>query len=147
MARRNFVARGRFPGNRSANTIVSDYKRFVGIVESEVFRIMQHAADMTLEATLPFVPIEYGGLRQSGRAEAVRTARGVVARVSFGGEDVSVGITPNTPAGVVDYAIVVNYDLTKTHTTGESMFMEKGALTSKQAVDEYIKSELKKLKP
>ncbi len=147
MARRTFVARGQFPGNRSINTIVSDYKAFIGVVESEMLRIMQTAADMTLEATLPFVPEEYGGLRESGRAEAVETPKGVVARVSFGGPDAAVTPTPNAPTGYVNYAAVVNYDITRTHPVGQSLFMEKGALESKDEVDAYIKSELMKIAP
>jgi hypothetical protein len=146
MARRNFVARGQFPGNRSVNTIVSDYKKFVGVVESEVFRIMQTVAEMTLEATLPFVPEQYGGLRESGRAEAIQTPKGVMARVSFGGVDAPVTPTPNAPTGFVNYAAIVNYDITKEHPVGESLFMEKGALNSKDEVDAYIKSELRKIK-
>ena len=147
MARRTFAARGQFPGNRSINTILSDYKRFVGVVEEEALRIMQTAAEMTLEATLPFVPVQYGGLRESGKAEAVKTPKGIVARVSFGGEDTPVTPTPNAPQGYVNYAAVVNYDLEKHHNVGEAMFLEKGAFHSKQEVDEYIKSELRKVKP
>ncbi len=147
MPRRSSFARGQFPGTRSINTIVSDYKKFVNVVEAEALRIFQTAADMTLEATLPFVPVQFGGLRESGKAEAVYTDRGIVARVSFGGDENPVTPTPNAPAGIVKYAAVVNYDIEREHANGESLFMEKGVESSRQEVDAYIKAQLKAIKP
>lgn len=147
MARRNFVARGEFPGNRSIETIITDYKRFVGLVETEVERIMQNVAEMTLEATLPYVPVQYGGLKESGRAKIMRTDKGVMAMVTFGGDDVHVKPTPNAPLGIVTYAAVVNYDMNKIHNNGQAMFLQAGASDSKDQVDAYIKSELKKINP
>ena len=116
----------------------------VGVIQSELPRIMQGAADMTLEATKPYVPVEFGGLLESGKAEAIETPRGVIARVSFGG-DTPVTPTPNAPTGFVTYAAVVNYDLEKEHRVGEAMFLEKGAFASKDEVDAYIRAELAKV--
>lgn len=146
MARRSFVAKGKWSGNRSINAIVTDYKNFVGVVNSEVERIMQGAADMTLEATLPYVPVETGALKESGVARTIKTSKGVMAVVSFGGDNTPVKPTKNAPAGFVDYAVVVNYDTAKAHPNGEAMFLEKGSLESKSKVDAYIMNELRKIK-
>lgn len=147
MARRSTFARGKWADSRSINAIITDYRAFVGVVEAETFRIMQGAADITLEYILPYVPIETGALYESGKAEAVKTAKGVAANVSFGGPDNPVTPTKNAPQGIVDYAAVVNYDSSKEHTSGEDMFLEKGMMESKAEVDAYIRGELRKIKP
>lgn len=147
MAQRTTFARGEFPGSRSINTVVTDYKKFVGVVEAECFRIMQTAAEMTLEQILPLVPVQYGGLKESGRAKAVRTAKGVMAQVSFGGPDAPVTPTPNAPSGIVNYAAVVNYNTEGPHASGQAFFMEEGTANSKGEVDDYIKAEIKKITP
>lgn len=147
MAKRSFVARGKWKDNRSINGIITDYKRFVGVVEADAMRIMETAAKMTLDATLPYVPLATGALRESGRAEAVKTSKGVAAQVSFGGPNAQVTPTKHAPYGVVDYAAVVNYDLTKQYAVGGPMFLEKGALESKSAVDAFIMTELRKIQP
>lgn len=147
MARRARFARGKWSDPRSINAIITDYKKFVDVVESEAFRIMEGAAVMTLGYILPMVPVETGALKASGRAEAIKTAKGVAAVVSFGGPDNPVTPTKNAPDGIVFYAPVVNYDGTKSHEFGEDMFLEKGTLLSKQDVDAYIVSELRKIKP
>jgi hypothetical protein len=147
MVRRVSFARGQFPGTRSINTLLTDYKAFIGVVEAEAMRIMQRAAEMTLETTLPLVPVQYGGLKQSGRAQAIRTMKGVAAQVSFGGEDAPVTPTPNAPTGIVKYAAIVNYDVAREYRSGQAFFMETGAAEAKDEVDAYIKKELKKVQP
>ncbi len=147
MARRSFYAKGKWADARSINSIITDYKKFVGVVEADCERIMKGAADITLKHTMPFVPRETGALAASARAEAVKTAKGWAGIVSFGGEDYPVAPTENAPDGIVNYAVIVNYDLTKNHPVGEAMFLEKGAMASKGEVDAYIIGELKKIEP
>lgn len=144
MARRTAYRRGAYNTKSSINMIISDYRRFQGIVEEEAMRIMQNAADMTLDYILPLVPVETGALKESGRAEAIKTPRGVVASVSFGGPEAQVTPTKNAPAGIVDYAAVVNYDMER---SSSPLFLEEGTRESKEEVDAYIMSELKKIQP
>lgn len=144
MARRSAFRRGAYNTQNSINMIISDYRRFQDVVEEEALRIMQNAADMTLDFILPLVPVETGALKESGRAEAIKTSRGVVASVSFGGPEALVTPTKNAPAGIVDYAAVVNYD---TENSSSPFFLEEGTMESKESVDAYIMSELKKIKP
>lgn len=146
MAKRARYARGKWSDQRSINAIITDYKKFVGVVEAESLRIMENAAIMTLGYVLPLVPVETGALKASGRAEAIRTPKGVAALVSFGGPDNPVSPTKNAPDGIVFYAVVVNYDGSKSHEFGEDLFLEKGTMASKQEVDAYIVSELRKIK-
>lgn len=145
--RRSTFARGKWSDARSINSILTDYRAFVGVVESECFRIMQEAADMTLEFILPLVPVETGALKASGKAEAIQTSKGVAAVISFGGPDNMVEPTKNAPTGIVDYAAVVNYDTEKAHEEGEDLFLEKGTALAKEDVDAFIMSELRKIKP
>lgn len=145
--RRSTFAKGRWTDSRSINAIVSDYRAFVGVVEHEAMRIMGRAAEMQLEMTLPFVPRETGALQESGKAQAIRTSKGVAAIVSFGGPGNPVKPTKNAPTGIVNYAAVVNYDMETQRQSGEPLFLEKGAAASKDAVDAYIMSELRKIKP
>lgn len=147
MVNRVSFARGAYPGTRSINTLLTDYKAFVGVVESETYRIMEQAALITLSHILPLVPVQYGGLRQSGRAIAIRTPKGIAAQVSFGGIDAPVTPTPNAPTGIVTYAAIVNYDAEREYNTGQAFFMESGTADSKDEVDAFIKKELKKVKP
>lgn len=147
MARRSQFAKGKWADARSINSIITDYQRFKDVVESEAMRIMEGAAEITLEYVKPYVPVETGALLESGTAQAVKTSKGVAALVSFGGPDSPVKPTKNAPAGIVDYAAVVNYDTTKVHANGEDMFLEKGTLESKDEVDAYIMRELRKIKP
>lgn len=144
MARRTYARRGAYNTASSINAIISDYRRFQGVVEAEAMRIMQEAADMTLEYILPLVPVETGALKESARAQAIKTDRGVVASVSFGGPEAQVTPTKNAPAGIVDYAAVVNYDMER---SSSPLFLEEGTMESKEEVDAYIMSELKKIKP
>lgn len=147
MARRATFARGKWTGNRSINSITTDYRAFIGVLEAEAMRIMGRAADMQLDATLPLVPMDTGALRESGRAKAIKTSKGIAALVTFGGPDAQVKPTKNAPAGVVDYAAVVNYDMNVTRSIGGPMFLENGAAEAKDAVDSFIMSELKRIKP
>lgn len=130
---------------RQLNTILTDYKRFVNVVDAEAFRIMEQAAKMVLDATIPHTPLQFGSLRESGRAFAMHTGRGVVAVVSFGGPDNPVTPSPNAPTGVVDYALKVHEDLERTYAVGGPKYLEIGALEVKQEVDDFIVNELKKL--
>jgi hypothetical protein len=109
--------------------------------------IMENVAKMQLDATLPLVPRDTNALAESGRARAERTERGVIAVVSFGGEDAKVTPTKNAPDGIVRYAAIVNYDMSLKHETGEAMFLEKGAALSRADADAYIKERLRKLQP
>lgn len=145
--RRAQYARGKWADARSINSIITDYKNFVDVVEEEAMRIMQGAAEITLDYVKPYVPIDTGALLESGTANAVKTSKGVAALVSFGGPENPVKPTKNAPAGIVDYAAVVNYDVTKIHAIGEDQFLEKGTLESKDEVDAYIMRELRKIKP
>lgn len=145
--RRSTFARGKWADARSINAILTDYKAFVGVVEDECERIMGEAAKIVLDYTLPLVPEETGALKASGKAEAVRTRKGVAAVVSFGGPDNVVEPTKNAPTGIVDYAAVVNYDIEKMHDSGEALFLEKGASAAKEDVDAFIMAELRKIRP
>lgn len=143
MARRVIYGKGN--SARSLNSLTADYKRFVGVVEADTRRIMLGAAQITLNATLPLVPYETGALRESGTARAVKTRKGIAALVTFGGKENPVSPTKNAPAGIVDYATVVNYDTSLEHLVGESLFMEKGVAASREEVDQYIVREYRKL--
>lgn len=145
--RRSRYARGKWADARSINGIITDYKQFVDVVNVEAERIMLGAAEMTLEYILPYVPVETGALKSSGKAEAIMTKKGPAAVVSFGGPNNPVEPTKNAPQGIVDYAVVVNYDGSKSHAFGEDLFLEKGMMESRDAVDAYILTELKKIKP
>jgi hypothetical protein len=150
MARRAFFAKGKWnggKGNRSINGIITDYKAFKGIVDAECERIMQRAADITLEHVKPYVPVETGALLESGRATVVKTAKGVAALVSFGGPDAPVKPTKNAPTGFVDYAVVINYDTNRNGATGEPFFLETGTAEARDEVDQYIMTELRKIQP
>lgn len=144
MARRTAYRRGLYNTQSSINLIITDYKRFVGVVEKDTRRILQKAADMTLDSILPLVPVETGALKESGRAFVVATPNGFAANVSFGGPDAQVTPTKNAPYGIVDYAAVQNYDLER---SSSPLFLETGAQESKDEVDAYIMSELRKIKP
>jgi hypothetical protein len=126
---------------RSLNSILTDYKRFVGVVEEEAKRIMQHAAGMVLEATIPLTPKDTGALR------AVKTAKGVAGVVSFGGPDNPVAPTSNAPGGVVNYAIMIHEDLERAYRVGGPKYLERGGLEVKSKVDAYVMSELRKITP
>lgn len=131
---------------RSITNITSDYKRFMNIINSEAIRIMQGAADIILETTLPKVPVETGALRQSGVARTTKTSKGVVADVSFGGPNNPVTPTKNTRGmNWVDYAVLIHEDLSKERKTGEAKFLENGSIEAKPKVEEYIVTEFKKL--
>lgn len=134
--------------DRSINLIVTDYKKFIGVVEEEAERILLVAANMVLEATLPYVPHHTGALKESGRARVIKTAKGLAAVVSFGGPDAPVTPTANAPGGVVWYAPMVHEDLQKYPlVTGEPYFLVKGGNDSKADVDAYIRSELRSISP
>lgn len=145
--RRAFFAKGKWTDNRSINGIITDYKAFIGVVEEECERIMQRAAEITLDHIKPYVPVETGALLESGRAQAVKTSKGVAALVSFGGPDAPVKPTKNAPTGFVDYAVVINYDTDRKGATGEPFFLETGTAEAKDEVDQYIMTELRKIKP
>jgi hypothetical protein len=132
---------------RSLNNILTDYKRFVGVVESEAKRIMQTAAQMVLDETIPLTPLDTGALRSSGRAEAVETPKGVAGVVSFGGQDYPVTPTSNAPTGIVAYAIKVHEDLERHYAVGGPKYLERGGIEAKDKVEAYVLSELKKIKP
>ena len=63
--RRSQYARGKWADARSMNSILTDYQRFKGVVEEEAMRIMQGAAEITLDYVKPYVPIETGALHVS----------------------------------------------------------------------------------
>lgn len=132
---------------RSINSMTTDYKRFVDVVEADTRRIMEGAAQITLNHILPLVPVETGALKESGTARAVKTKKGVAAVVTFGGKENPVSPTKNAPAGIVDYANYVNYDTSLEHIVGESLFLEKGTASAKQEVDAYIIREYRKVQP
>ena len=71
MAKRTVVTLG-----KSLEFIRTDYERFVDVTKRDMRRIMQDVSQIILDRTLPFVPHEFGGLRQSGRGFAGRTDRG-----------------------------------------------------------------------
>jgi hypothetical protein len=148
--RRNVFARGQWSGGkgtRSINSIITDYKAFKDVVDTECERIMGRAAEMTLDYIMPYVPRQYGGLQNSARAEAIQTGKGWAARVSFGGLDAPVPPTPNAPRGIVDYAAVINYGIYKPGQSEPLFFLETGTAESKEPVDQYIMTELRKIKP
>lgn len=148
--KRSTFAKGKWDGGkgtRSINVMLTDYKKFVDVVETETERIMQEAAEITLSYILPLVPVQYGGLRNSGRATTVKTAKGVAALVSFGGEDAPVPPTPNAPDGIVRYAAVINYDTEAYRATGQALFLEDGTAEAKDEVDQFIMGELRGIKP
>ena len=134
MAKRTVVTLG-----KSLEFIRTDYSRFVDITKRDMRRIMQLASEIILERTLPWVPLEFGGLRQSGRAFAGRTDRGWAAFVSFGGDEAPVDPTPNAPGGIVDYAVFVHERFVP--------FLDIGGREAESEVDALMVRELKKLKP
>jgi hypothetical protein len=120
---------------RSVNALLTNYKAFKDVVDREALRIVTAAADMILETTLDYVPVDTGALQESGKAFGVMTSKGPAAFVVFGGSDNPVTPTRNAPDGIVDYAIIVHENL------------EKGILEAQGDVDSFIKSELRKLAP
>jgi len=134
MAKKTIVTLG-----KSLQFVRTDYKRFVDVVNRDMRRIMQLSSEIILERTLPWVPFEFGGLRQSGRAFAGRTDRGWAAFVTFGGDTAPVDPTPNAPQGIVDYAIFV-HEL-------QVPFLEIGGREAESEVDALVIGELRKLKP
>lgn len=150
MARRTVVASGRTGGARGGsaqaiNLILTDYKRLAETTRRDMKRIMQGAANIILDHTTPWVPIEYGSLRESGRAFAGRTDQGYGAFVTFGGEGAPVEPSPNAPGGVVFYAQIVHEDINKYHPIGSAKFLEIGGKEAEIEVENYIVSELKKI--
>ena len=139
MAKRTVVTLG-----KSLQFVRTDYERFADVVKRDMRRIMQLASEIILERTLPWVPLEFGGLRQSGRAFAGRTDRGWAAFVTFGGDTAPVDPTPNAPQGVVEYAVFVHEGHGKVAAT---KFLEIGGREAESEVDALIIRELKKLKP
>jgi len=132
---------------RQVGRVLTDYKRFVQVVEDEALRIMEEAAYMVLEATIPHTPLQFGGLRESGRAYAEMGPKGPRGIVTFGGDSNPVTPTPNAPTGIVTYALKVHEDLERTYNVGGPKFLENGGLDAKQEVDEFIIRELRKIKP
>lgn len=149
MARFNIAAKGKgySQGSNSVRAIegiLTDYKRFIGVVESEAERILEDAAGMILDAAVANAPEETGALKESGRAGTRKNEKGqIYGYVSFGGLDAPVSPTKNAPRGIVDYAVVVHEDANHSG----YKFMEEAALQIKDDVDNYIVSELKRLKP
>lgn len=131
------------PGSRSINSILSDYKAMVAAINANVASIMQEAADLTLEKIIPYVPVQYGGLLESGRADVQEGPKGIAAVVSFGGEDAPVTPTPNAPSGVVDYAVLVNEDMER---SSSPKFMERGTADAIPEVNALIVRRLKEQK-
>lgn len=148
MARFNIAAKGK-GFSQGSNTvraiegILTDYKRFVGVVEEETERILDEASNMVLDAARANAPEETGALKESGRAGTRKNERGIFGYVSFGGLDAPVTPTKNAPKGIVDYAVVVHEDANHSG----YKFMEEAALNVKDEVDAYITSQLKKVEP
>lgn len=133
------TASGKTVAAKSMSFVLTDYKRFVNTTKRDMRRIMQGVAEIVHKHTIPWVPVEYGGLRESGRAFAGRTGQGWAAFVTFGGEEVEVTPTPNAPRGIVDYATYV-HEL-------QVPYLELGGMDSRQEVESYIINELKKIAP
>jgi hypothetical protein len=132
---------------RGIGLILTDYKRFKDKVDDEVETIMEGAANIVLENTIPLTPEATGALRSSGRAFAIRTLKGLAGVVTFGGPENPVTPTPNAPSGIVNYAVMVHEDLERQYAVGGPKYLERGGIVSKQEVDEYVLSELRKIKP
>lgn len=147
--RRTLVAGGKSGRKdvRSVRSVLTDYKRFMGIVEAEALRIMLGAAEIILEHTIPHTPLATGALRASGKAESYVSVRGVVGVVSFGGEHNPVTPTSNAPTGIVTYALKVHEDLERSYGVGGPKYLEIGGIEAKEAVDNYVIGEFKKIKP
>lgn len=143
MARRTIVSRG---GGNISN-VLTDYRRFVNIVEDEAARIFEEAAKIVLEETKPLVPVQTGALLESGRAFSEASPRGVRGVVAFGGPENPVSPTRNAPIGIVNYAAMVHEDLDTPHIQGQAKFLEQGGIAAAGRVDSYIISELKKIEP
>jgi len=133
----NIGAKG-IGGSRALNLCLTAYNDFAKVVNAEAFRIFQGAAQIVLNHTYPFVPVQYGGLSQSGAASAEVTPKGVRGKVTFGGIDNPVTPTPNAPLGIVTYALIV-------HENAEGRgykYLEQGAESARIEYDTYIKAEL-----
>jgi hypothetical protein len=133
--------------SRSINTILSDFKRFAGVVDEQAERIMGDAADIVLRHTLPLTPEATGALRSSGRTFTIKTGKGYAGVVTFGGPDNPVTPTPNAPTGIVNYAIMVHEDLERSYNVGGPKYLERGAMSARKEVDDYVVNELRKIKP
>lgn len=148
MARITSVARGATGSRaRSINSMVTDYKAFVGVVNKEARSIMLGAAKIGLKYVLPKVPVQYGGLYESGSARVVKTEKGYAGIISFGGPENPVRPTPNAPAGIVDYAPMVNYNMEREYSNGQAYFLEDGTSEAKAEMESYIMTRLKRINP
>jgi len=141
---------------RSIAAILTDYQKFVKVTNKESKRIMFGAAEIVLKHTGPFVPVQTGALKNSGTARAIKTAKGYAAEVSYGGPNNPVPPTKNAPKGWVHYAILIHEGTGRVDDDDEgesefkrepSKFLEKGIISSKIEVDNYITNEYKKLTP
>lgn len=132
---------------RQLNSILTDYKRFIGVVDEEAERIMQGAAEIVLRYTIPLTPLATGALRESGKAEARRYPKGWAGVVSFGGAENPVTPTSNAPEGVVNYAIKVHEDLERTYNVGGPKYLEQGGQMALHEVDMFVVGELRKIRP
>lgn len=143
--RKSIIATGS-GGQRAIRGVLTDYQAFVGVAQREMKRIMQEVADEVMKHTMPWVPYEYGSLRESGRAFAEKSDRGYRAVVTFGG-DAEVVPSPNAPMGYVDYALIVHEATGTQFRVGSAKYLEIGATEAKPKVDRLIVRELKKLRP
>lgn len=136
-----FIKGGGRAGNtaREISTIVTDYKRFAKVVDAEAERILTDVAGMILEAANKYVPVDTGALISSGRATVQKGPKGPGALVYFGGENNPVTPTKNAPTGIVNYAVIVHEMTIK--------FLELAVIDTKEMVNHYITTELKKLEP
>ncbi len=121
--------------SRSINLLLTDYKRFVGVVRKQQKRIMLGAAKIVADETI--VPFEFGGLQESMRIFTIESDKGVSGIVTFGGPSAEVLPTPNAPEGFVDYAVVVH------ETAPHQGFLFLGGQAAAPKVERFIARELK----
>lgn len=128
---------------RSVNVVLTDYKRFKGLVDAEAARIMQGAAEIVLEHTYEYVPVDTGALKQSGTARVQKSPKGWSGKVTFGGLENPVSPTKNAPQGIVFYALMVHENA-----GGNGFkFLEQGAMDAAEAVEDYVVAEFRKITP
>ncbi len=145
--RRTIFAKGTQPSrDRTLNVLIQDVRKLSTTIDSRLPSIMKGAADIVLRHTLPHVPRRTGALAASGKAEAVPGKNGGwAALVSFGGSSNPVTATVNAPAGVVEYAVFVH----EGYGPGARVpakFLELGGLSARREVEEYILTNLRKIK-
>jgi hypothetical protein len=131
--------------SRSINAAISAYKEFAEVARSDAVRILRGVGRIILDSTIPFVPLQTGALRESGRFNVERTRQGARLVISFGGGDYPVTPTENAPTGFVDYAVLVHEDLTRNYKVGGPKFLDLGIGAARTQFDQYVVDEFRKL--